>query len=310
MIYTVTLNPARDRSITIKDFAVGKVNRVSETRDFPGGKGINVSKIITELGGKTTAMGIIGGATGDFIKSSLDKAGIPNDFVFSPNETRTNIKISDSLNHTTTDINDSGAPPTAELVDKVLERLISCIKPGDSVVIAGKTDTSVVRLDMWTEALSKAGAKVFIDTEGEALAAGTAAGPFMLKPNDKELSALLGRSVDAIDDIIRSTIKLVKTNGIRIIIVSLGERGAILVTEDLVLVSLGIKVSEVCTTGAGDSMLGAFTFALDNGYSIKEAFRLSVAAGAAAVMMPGSDCPPSELIKELSLNTEVTEYEI
>ncbi len=91
MIYTVTINPACDRSIVINDFAAGKVNRILTTHDDPGGKGINVSKIIRELGGESVAMGIIGGKTGEFIKTNLEHMGISTDFVVSENETRTNI---------------------------------------------------------------------------------------------------------------------------------------------------------------------------------------------------------------------------
>ena len=110
MIVTVTLTPALDKTVTLPGFAIGKVNRIASLRLDAGGKGINVSKVLKSLGGESVATGILGGSTGKFIQDSLNEMGIESDFVFVPQETRTNLKVIDPENHTNTDINEPGAP--------------------------------------------------------------------------------------------------------------------------------------------------------------------------------------------------------
>ena len=110
MIYTVTLNPSLDYAVMVEEFALYKTNRTATEQMTPGGKGINVSKTVHALGGETLAMGIVGGATGGYIKTALDRAGVPNDFVIAEHPTRTNLKILDPVLGTTTDINEAGFP--------------------------------------------------------------------------------------------------------------------------------------------------------------------------------------------------------
>ena len=119
MITTVTLNPAVDKTIEIDDFNIGKVNRILTIRLDAGGKGINVSKVIQRLQGKSIAVGILGGSSGSFIKNYIDSIGIENDFIMTEGETRTNIKIVDKFNHTNTDINESGPMVSDENLDRV-----------------------------------------------------------------------------------------------------------------------------------------------------------------------------------------------
>ena len=119
MIFTVTLNPARDRTVMIPGFEAGKVNRIKETRDDPGGKGINVSKVIAALGGTSVAMGILGGQAGRYIQRCLEDMSIECDFVRTNAETRTNIKVVDPERHVTTDINAPGAPASKRVLSRV-----------------------------------------------------------------------------------------------------------------------------------------------------------------------------------------------
>ena len=124
MIFTVTLNPACDRTVIIERFHLDQVNRVSESRRDPGGKSINVSKVIRALGGESVATGLLGGETGDYIASALEKMGIRQRFVRVSAPTRTNLKIVDPIEGTYTDVNDSGEPAAQADIDRVLELLL------------------------------------------------------------------------------------------------------------------------------------------------------------------------------------------
>ena len=137
MIYTVTLNPALDKTVEIPDFSLDSVNRIVSVRSDPGGKGINVSKVIQKLGGKSVAMGILGGTAGRALQEALDMLELKSDFLFVDGETRTNMKIIDPVNHTNTDLNEPGPAVSEEVLRKLLDRLLARLKKGDITVISG-----------------------------------------------------------------------------------------------------------------------------------------------------------------------------
>ena len=138
MIVTITLTPALDKTVTLPGFAVDKVNRVQSMRLDAGGKGINVSKVLKALGTDSVACGILGGGTGRFIQNSLTEAGIACDFAQVPQDTRTNLKVIDPVNHTNTDINEAGAPVSEETLEEVFARAAAHLHKDDIVVLAGK----------------------------------------------------------------------------------------------------------------------------------------------------------------------------
>ena len=138
MIITVTLNPALDKMVILPGFAVNTVNRVQSIRLDPGGKGINVSKSVQALGGKTLAITALGGGSGGYIKAALDALGLPNDPVITDQVTRTNLKIVDPVLGTNTDINEPGKPLSQQALDSIWEKLSRAVQPGDTVVFAGK----------------------------------------------------------------------------------------------------------------------------------------------------------------------------
>ena len=137
MIYTVTLNPALDKTVEIPSFRIDAVNRITSVRTDPGGKGINVSKVIDKLGGSSIAMGILGGETGRTIQAALERMGLRTCFHFAEGETRTNMKIIDPVRHTNTDINEPGVTVSEAVLDGLLGELAGKIADGDIVVISG-----------------------------------------------------------------------------------------------------------------------------------------------------------------------------
>lgn len=137
MIYTVTLNPALDKTVEIPRFRVDEINRVRSLRVDPGGKGINVSKAIKSLGGESVAVGILAGHAGRQIELALTELGIANSFLYVSGETRTNVKVVDTQSHTNTDINEAGPRVAAEMAEKLLQKLLEKLTVGDAVVLSG-----------------------------------------------------------------------------------------------------------------------------------------------------------------------------
>ena len=307
MIYTVTLNPAVDKTIYVDNFTLDAVNRVSSIRQDAGGKGINVSKTIQQLGGTSTAVAFLGGASGSFITSALDEMGIPVRAFAAEGDTRTNTKVVDLVSHTYTDINEPGAAVTKAMLDDALAILALEINPGDIVVLSGSLPAGAPTKTYatWTRACRKAGARVFLDADGEALVEGLAAKPSLIKPNEVELGRMLGRELADDDSIIAAAQELVD-DGIEQVMVSMGSAGAIFVTDKGAYRLHQPAVEVISTVGAGDSVVAALAYAADQNLPLEQAARLSVAVGAATVMQPGTEPAKRDDIDRLLEQVQLT----
>lgn len=300
MIYTVTLNPALDKTVEIDRFSVDTVNRITKLRTDPGGKGINVSKVVAKLGGTSKALGILGGNTGRAIAEGLEKLGLNCSFLYAEGETRTNLKIIDPVNHTNTDINEPGVQVNENILNTLLQHLTWMIKPGDIVVLSGSLPAGAPHdtYRTWVACCKDAGAKVFLDADGALLADGLKAVPYLVKPNNDELSRLMGRELTTTEELADAARTLL-ASGVEKVIVSMGGRGALYVTRDAVLYAEGLKVPVGSTVGAGDSVVAALAVAEDKGLTLEEAVRLSTATGAANVMCSGTQAAEYSVIEEL-----------
>jgi len=304
MIITVTLNPALDKTLTLPGFAVNTVNRVQTIRLDPGGKGINVSKAVKALGGKTLSIGILGGASGGYIKAALDRMELPNEMVLSSEQTRTNIKIVDPVLKTNTDINEPGGRVSRETLLAVWEKLTAVVKPGDTVVFAGKNPPGMADelLAAWIRRLKALDVRVCVDTVGEPMRLALAEGPDIIKPNKSELSEIVGADLIS-DRQVLDAAKALVDKGVGMAVVSMGSNGAIFVTKDRVLRGRCPKVSVVSTVGAGDAMMAALAHYTAAGCSLEETARRSIAVASASVTCDGSQ--PAELDKILPLIDKV-----
>lgn len=304
MIRTVTLNPALDKTVEINNFKVGSVNRISTIRLDAGGKGINVSKMIRTLGGKSIAFGVLSGGNGDYIKGYLDRSGIENNFVFADGETRTNTKIIDSMQHTNTDINEPGPYVSPEKIVELENKVFEGIDENTVLVLSGSIPNGVPAdiYRKWVERAQKSGARTILDCDGELLKEGIKAGPYLIKPNIHELEGLLGREISGMDDMVSASRDILNM-GVKIVVLSLGSQGALFVKRDSVIHTSGIKVDVKSTVGAGDSMVAALAFALDSEMDFEKAAALSVASGTAKVTTSGSQ--PPEMEKILSIEKQV-----
>lgn len=300
MIITVTLNPALDKTVEIPDFSLDAVNRITAMRTDPGGKGLNVSKVIAKLGGTSTAVGVLGGTTGRRIADAMDALGIACQFTFVDGETRTNLKVIDPARHTNTDLNEPGLTVDQETLDHMRDALVAAIRPGDIVVLSGSLPKGapVDTYGSWTAACRTAGARVFLDADGEPLAHGLAAKPYLAKPNNHELSRLTGRALETADDLLAAARTLI-ADGVERVVVSMGGDGALFVSADGAYRAEGLRVPVGSTVGAGDSMVAALAYAAEQGMADADTVRLAVATSAANVMCSGSQAAERSAVDEL-----------
>lgn len=300
MIYTVTLNPALDKTVEIPGMALDTVNRITEMRTDPGGKGINVSKVIAKLGGESCAAGILGGESGKMLEKLLEGEPFATRFHFVEGQTRTNLKIIDREGHTNTDINEPGLTVTDVDLDALLHELLAELRPGDIVVLAGSLPKGAPQdtYRTWTAACKKAGARVFLDADGALLAEGLKAAPYLIKPNDDELSRLAGKKLDTLEELTAEGRRLLE-RGIERVVISLGGRGALYLRKGSTIYAEGLRVPVGSTVGAGDSVVAALAYAEAQGLSEEEAVRLSTATGAANVMCSGTQAAEREAVEAL-----------
>lgn len=301
MIYTVTLNPAIDKTVVIENFRAGGVNRVASVREDAGGKGINVSKCLKNLGEKSVAAMILAGDTGAKLERMLGELGIPVLSVRTEGENRTNLKIIDPVNKANTDINEPGPVVSAALLEQFKEKLGSRIQPEDVVILSGSLPAGVDRglYGEWTAYFRGLGACVYLDADGEPMEKGMGAVPYMIKPNNDELAALLGKEKLTLEEMVCEGKRLHGT-GIEEIVISLGGDGALFVSKDGCYRAEGLKVEVKSTVGAGDSVVAAMAYAQVKKLSRQEKISLAVAIGAASVMQSGTQPPEAELVWELA----------
>lgn len=289
MVITVTLNPALDKTLVVKDFAVGEVNRVQSARDDLGGKGINVSKVLKEFGVDSLALGFLGENLRKKFEKGLDEKGIKHRFVPIAKDTRTNIKLVDETNHTFTDINEPGGAVTQEEMDAFLEAYRESVQEKDLVVLSGNVGEGVPR-DIYatlSRLAKEKGAMVVVDVEGDLMENALKEKPYAVKPNETELSSLVGRPLREAEEIIQAA-REIQDTGVEKILVSMGADGSIYLTKEGTYRAQGLKVPVKSTVGAGDSMVAAIVYSILNEKDDIQTLALAQSAGAASVMLEGT----------------------
>ncbi len=299
MIYTLTLNPSIDQHILIKKLVKDDKIKAESIRRDPGGKGINVSRVIKELGGDTKAFGLIGGYAGHMLKSLLDHEKIEYQFCEISCETRINFILTDRSDGSQTRISSPGPRMTSPCVHRLIDT-IEHIKPRPSYWAIGGSLPPGIPNDTYKKLikyLHTKKEKCVLDTDDKALKIGLEARPFLIKPNEYELERLIGRSCKTNKDLLMAGKKL--SEKAEIVAISLGKKGAIIVTQNKAwhLHSVS-RVKVQSKVGAGDSFIGGFLKALADGEDLETASRWAVAAGTAAVMREGTKlCQKKDVIK-------------
>lgn len=278
MIYTITLNPSIDYVITLDKVILGQLNRMSTDNFFTGGKGINVSRVLNNLGYDNTALGFMGGFTGKFVEDELEKEDINTDFTTVKEHTRINIKIKAEEE---TEINGQGPVIDEKSAKNLLEQL-SAIQSDDLVIISGSKPRNLPEdyYQQIIKTVKAANAEFVIDTTGEALKNALSSKPFLVKPNDVELAELYNVNLTTEEDYIQYGQKLID-EGARFAIVSLGSKGALLFSETGIYRGNSPKGNVKSTVGAGDSMIAGFVGTFLKTNNLLEAFKVGLASGSA-----------------------------
>lgn len=300
MIYTITFNPALDYIVRVNDLKLGEVNRTDFEEVYAGGKGINVSIVLNNLGIDNMALGYIAGFTGDEIERRVRDFGCKTDFIKLENGmSRINIKLK---SREESEINGQGPEINDNNLTKLYEKLDS-IKEGDILVLAGSIPNTLPKniYEEIMERLSGKGIKFVVDATGDLLLRVIKYKPFLIKPNHHELGELFNTKLNNEEEIIEHAKKL-KDMGARNVLISMAGDGAIFINEDGEVKKSNVpKGKLINSVGAGDSMVAGFIAGYLNSNSLDEAFKMGVATGSASAFSEGLAIKEKvyELLKQL-----------
>lgn len=301
MIYTVTLNPSIDYIVHIDQLVIGDVNRMKSDLKLPGGKGINVSRILKRINNDSTALGFLGGFTGSFIKEWLEKEAIQTNFTTVADDTRINIKLKASEE---TEINGQG--PTVSVKEMAdLKKILGNLSSSDIVVLSGSKPASVPTgfYQELIEIIKAQGASFVIDTTGADLMDALEKKPLLVKPNNHELADLYQTTFNSVEDIYPFGQRLLD-EGAQHALVSMAGDGALLFTNEGIYRSNVLKRSVKNSVGAGDSMIAGFVGNFTKTKNAVEAFKWGVACGSATTF--SDDLATADFIQELLPEVKIT----
>ncbi len=294
MIATVTLNPSLDEWIQLPSLRMGALNRAGGFARYPGGKGINVSRVVRELGGRTLALAFAGGEDGLILRELMNRLRIPHTFVSVRGATRNNYKIRTLHPPTLTEINTAG-PRVSSADVRAFERLLFRLAPAPRCVALSGSLPPGVPASMyrrWIGRLGRHNIPVALDASGAALREGIRAHPWLIKPNRQEAEELLGRRLTRVRHVVQAAQHLLRM-GPSVVVLSLGRQGAVMAyataSDRGVWMARPPSVTVRSAVGAGDSLVGGFLTGWVNGLTLHEAFRLGVACGTAAAMTSGTE---------------------
>ncbi|MBN1835533.1 MAG: 1-phosphofructokinase family hexose kinase [Spirochaetales bacterium] len=290
-ILTLTMNPAVDFSAAVDQVIEGDKLRCRDPRQEPGGGGINVSRAVARLGGASRALYTAGGPYGRLLQELLDGEGLDHRAFAVRGLTRQNIMIMETGTSRQYRFNLPGPPLSGEEWQGILEGVYAMVGEGDFLVASGSLPPGVPE-DFYARLAAiaaKRRSRLVVDTSGKRLRRAVTEGVYLVKPNLRELRDISGREIEHEDEQKAAARAIVEGGKTEVVVLSLGASGALLVTRDTELRYRSPSVRIRSRVGAGDSMLAGIVLRLAAGEPIEEAVRFGVAAGAAAVMTPGTE---------------------
>ncbi len=306
-VVTLTMNPAIDLSVSVERVTPFHKLRSSESRRDPGGGGVNVARVMKRLGADVTAIYPAGGTLGQLLRQLVDQEGISQVTIPIANETREDFTVNERATGFQYRFVLPGPPLTEHDWHTCLSRMTAIDAHTRFVVCSGSLPPGVPD-DFYrrvVEATQRSGREIIVDSSGAPLKSALAAGVYLVKPSLSELRDLLGAALDTRADQIKACRVLIEKKQAEVVALTLGEQGAILVTHDHVLRARALPIEPKSVVGAGDSFLGAMIWALASGHAVDEAFRYGVAAGSAALLMPGTELCQRDDIERLVKHVEL-----
>lgn len=308
-VVTLTMNPALDLSTAVAEVAPFTKLRCGTMRRDPGGGGINVARVVTRLGGQATAIFPVGGSVGMLLERLVKAEGVESHSISISGDTREDFTVFERKTGNQFRFVTQGPQLSDAEWQDCLDAFVNAAAGAAYAVVSGSLPPGVsdVLFALAAKKMKSLGVKLALDTTGEGLKAALEGGVAVVKPNQREFSDLLGLSSPDVDALTAASRELVVNGRAEAVALSLAEEGAILVTRDRAWRAQAPHVEAVSTVGAGDSFLGAMIWSLTSGEDWREAFRIGVAAGSAALLSPGTDLAHPEAVRRLLPQVRISE---
>jgi 6-phosphofructokinase 2 len=299
-IVTITLNPAIDKSTSVKSIVPDRKLRCADPKFEPGGGGVNVSRAIKKMGGNSSAIYFAGGYSGKFFESLLDEEGIESIVIPIGENTRENMIVVDESSNLQYRFGFPGPTINQDELDQFLQ-LFEEGKGVEYIVASGSLPEGIddAFFSKLASIAKQKKAKLIIDTSGEPLRQAINEGVYMIKPNLGELSMLHGVAELQDGDITDCARGIIERGGAEVIVVSMGPSGAMLITKDEVFHTKSPTVRKKSTVGAGDTMVAGMVLAMSKKWNWQEVLRYGVAAGTATTMNSGTELCKKEDVEKL-----------
>lgn len=307
MIYTITLNPAIDRSIFVDEILEKDVTRISKSVIDAAGKGINVAKVTHAIGEDVICLGFVGGSNGKLLVSKLDQLGIAHNFITITGNTRENIKIYETSSEKVIELNEAGPWISKENVEALLVLLSRVVQAKDFVVLSGSIPQGIPQ-NFYQDILAichEKGVKTLLDTSGESFRFALKSSPSVIKPNKVELENYVGMKLHSIPDYYRAGMRLLD-QGVEEVIISLGKEGSIYISKDKAYKIEVPKVIVKSSVGAGDAFVGGYVCKTIQNAPIEDCLRFASSIATASVLNEGSGVGSMENVLDIEKTITIT----
>lgn len=310
MIATITFNPAIDTLYKLDTFNIGSVKRPDYVNKTPGGKGINVSKVLNTLGETPTCLGFLGGYNGLYIKEEIEKVGLKNEFIKINGETRICLNILDK-NNVSTEILEKGPTVDNDNIKEFEHKLRNILKDTKVLVASGSLLQGLPNdyYKIVGDICKEEDVKFILDTSGKYLEGAFGTDIYLIKPNKDELEALTNIKIECIEDVINSA-QILLDKGIENVCVSMGKEGMILLNKEHKYIVKIPTIDIKNAVGSGDASIAGFAFGILNNYSLEECLKLSNACGMSNALYLETGKIEVEDIKIFIKEIEVKKYEL
>ncbi len=299
MILTVSCNPAIDKTYNTSNVMIGQVNRMRDLVSIPGGKAVNVTKVLRQFDAHVTATGFIGGYTGEFIEEQLRDMGVNTSFTTIRGLTRSNMNIIGDDGYVT-EILEPGPKILSFEREDFMDRFRELVKISEYVVLSGSL-TEGLSEDFYAKLIkicNESGSKAFLDASGEPLKRGIEAVPYCIKPNRRELEYAVGKKLTTEAEIIQAAYEYVK-NGISKVVVSMGDKGLLQITKTKVIKAVPPHIKKVNTVGCGDCVVAAMILGMIQGLDDEDIMKFAAGVSAANATTLESGMIPQDKMDQI-----------